>query len=100
MILNTLSKRLNHLKYDALISTLVCILNNKWSEDDFYYLKTLLLNTLHYLGCNKSEEFQSSFLKLLQDIENRSIILKNLTPLSQLISHSLRLKYVEPSFTL
>lgn len=72
-------KRLEQLKYDALISTIVCLLNNKWIEDELDYFKSLLLNTLHYLGCNKHDKFKLQYEALIKDIENRSLLVKSLT---------------------
>lgn len=43
-------KKFEQLQRDALISTIVCILNIYWKEDEKPYFKTLLLNALHYLG--------------------------------------------------
>lgn len=73
-------KRIGQLKYETLISTIVCLLNNKWIEDELDYFKTLLLNALHYLGCNKHDEFEQQRNTLLKDIESRSALLKSVTP--------------------
>lgn len=73
-------KRVGKLKHEALVSTLVCLLNNKWDEDELKYLKTLLLNALHYLGCNKYTEFTQQYSSLIEDVESRSKLLKSLTP--------------------
>jgi HKD family nuclease len=73
-------KRVVQLKYEALISTVVCLLNNKWVEDELDYFKTLLLNSLHYLGCNKHDEFKQQYDTLLKDVESRCLLLKSVPP--------------------
>ncbi len=40
-------KKIEELKGKALVNTIVCLLNNRWKENEMQYLFSLLLNTLH-----------------------------------------------------
>ena len=44
-------------KAEALVSSIVCLLNNKWRAAEMPYFNTLLLNCLHYLGEKNPTEF-------------------------------------------
>lgn len=60
-------KKIEELKQEALISTVVCLLNNNWNEKELHYLNSLLLNALHYLGWNNIKDFNAHF----SDIESK-----------------------------
>lgn len=72
-------KKFEQLQRNALISTIVCILNIYWREDESHYLKTLLLNTLHYLGWKTSEELDVNMEKLITQVREKSEQLKQPT---------------------
>lgn len=69
-------KRFAHLQHEALISTITCIVNIQWEEDEKIYLKTLLLNTLHYLGWSTSEELNENLEILIAQVKEKSRQLK------------------------
>ncbi|WP_146250914.1 phospholipase D-like domain-containing protein [Algoriphagus aquaeductus] len=47
--------KMQQLKADALVDSLICILNMKWKENEKGYAKSMILNCLHYLGGNGHE---------------------------------------------
>jgi hypothetical protein len=72
--------KVEQLKNEALISTIVCLLNNYWLEKEFHYLDSLLLNAMHYLGwkdavCsdNKFNEFKSGINERITELKHRAI---------------------------
>jgi hypothetical protein len=64
------------LKYDALVATIVCILNTRW-KDEMPYLNTMLLNCLHYLGEKNPEAFDVLLPQLRKSIEEKIESLKH-----------------------
>lgn len=72
-------KRLAHLQHDALISTITCIINVQWEENEIIYLKTLLLNSLHYLGWTTSENLDQNLEILITEVKTKSRQLKRTT---------------------
>ena len=47
-------------KAEALVSSIVCLLNNRWKVVEMNYFNTLLLNCLHYLGEKHLAEFRTA----------------------------------------
>jgi hypothetical protein len=70
-------KKIEELKAEALVSTIVCILNNRWKENELHYFFSMLLNTLHYLGWRDVSEFKSNFEELNTKIKHRISELKH-----------------------
>jgi hypothetical protein len=64
-------KKVEELKCEALISTIVCLLNNRWKENELHYFFSMLLNTLHYLGWKDVEDFNNNFVELKTKITHR-----------------------------
>lgn len=64
------------LQHDALISTIVCIINVAWKEDEKLYIKTLLLNTLHYLGWSSTVEINKNIQGLIVQVIDKTKHLK------------------------
>lgn len=69
-------KKFLELKYDALVSTIACVLNISWKEDEQFYIKTLLLNALHYLGWSTSEELNQQIPALITKVTSKTKHLK------------------------
>jgi hypothetical protein len=72
--------KVEQLKNEALISTIVCLLNNYWVEKELHYLDSLLLNAMHYLGwkdavCsdNKFNELKSGINGRITELKHRAI---------------------------
>lgn len=72
-------KKFEQLQQDALISTIVCILNTYWKEDERPYLKTLLLNALHYLGWTSTTDIDKNLIYLIEQVKEKSKNLKQAT---------------------
>lgn len=72
-------KKFEQLQYDALISTIVCILNTYWKEDERPYLKTLLLNALHYLGWTSTTDIDKNLTLLIEQVKEKAKNLKQTT---------------------
>jgi hypothetical protein len=70
-------KKVEELKGEALISTIVCLLNNRWKENELHYFYSMLLNTLHYLGWKGVEDFNNNFGELKTKITHRISELKH-----------------------
>jgi hypothetical protein len=70
-------KKVEELKGESLISTIVCLLNNRWKENELHYFYTMLLNTLHYLGWKDVEDFNNNFGELKTKITHRISELKH-----------------------
>lgn len=80
-------KKFEQLQQDALVSTIVCILNIPWKEDESLYFKTLLLNALHYLGWKSTTEIEQNFDTLIQQVKEKVSSLKQ--PAKNLETHFL-----------
>lgn len=72
-------KKFEQLQRDALISTIVCILNTYWKEDERPYLKTLLLNALHYLGWTSTTDIDKNLSNLTAQVKEKAKNLKQAT---------------------
>ncbi len=70
-------RKVEELKGEALVSTIVCLLNNRWKENELHYFHSMLLNTLHYLGWRDVEDFNNNFGELKTKITNRISELKH-----------------------
>jgi hypothetical protein len=70
-------KKVEELKGEALVSTIVCLLNNRWKENELHYFFSMLLNTLHYLGWKDVENFNSNFGELKIKVSHRISELKH-----------------------
>lgn len=68
--------KVEELKIEALVSTIVCLLNNRWNEKELHYFYTLLLNTLHYLGWKEIVEFNNNIDEFKTKINNKVLDLK------------------------
>ena len=69
-------KKVEELKGEALVSTIVCLLNNQWKENELHYFFSMLLNTLHYLSWKDVEDFNNNFGELKTKITHRVSVLK------------------------
>jgi len=69
-------KKVKELKGEALVSTIVCLLNNQWKENEMHYFFSMLLNTLHYLGWKDVDDFNKNFTELKTKITHRISELK------------------------
>lgn len=72
-------KKFEQLQRDALISTIVCIVNIYWKEDERPYLKTLLLNALHYLGWTSTTDIDKNLTTLIEQVNEKAKNLKQAT---------------------
>lgn len=70
-------KKVEELKGEALVSTIVCLLNNRWKDNELHYFYSMLLNTLHYLGWKDVEYFNNNFDELKNKIIHRISVLKH-----------------------
>jgi len=70
-------RKVEELKGDALVSTIVCLLNNRWKENELHYFYTMLLNALHYLGWKNPEDFNNNLDELKTKITHRISELKH-----------------------
>ena len=68
--------KVEQLKTEALIITIVCLLNTRWRGEELPYLYTMLLNALHYLGWKDVNGFDSNFVDLKKGIAKRISELK------------------------
>lgn len=64
------------LKQDALVSSIVCILNTKWKDEEMPYFNTMLLNCLHYLGEKNPGAFNSQLAQFKERIVSKIELLK------------------------
>lgn len=80
-------KKFDQLRRDALISTITCVLNTAWKDNESMYMKTLLLNAIHYLGWNSSVELARNRVTLQSDVDTKLNHLKQRCP--QLEEHRL-----------
>lgn len=69
-------RKVEELKSEALVSTIVCLLNNRWKENELHYFFSMLLNTFHYLGWKDVEDFNNNFGELKTKITHRISELK------------------------
>lgn len=69
-------KEIIQLINEASISTIICILNTNWKEDELPYLNTLLLNAMHCFGTRISNNFQINFRVFTENIKSKSLLLK------------------------
>ncbi|MCB0537334.1 MAG: hypothetical protein KDE33_07365 [Bacteroidetes bacterium] len=69
-------RKIEELKYEALVSTIVCLINNRWKENEQHYFFSMLLNSLHYLGWKDVEDFNDNFGELKSKITHRISELK------------------------
>jgi hypothetical protein len=69
--------KMKQLKADALVDSLICILNTKWKEYEKGYAKSMILNCLHYLGGNSPDLWGIELPLLKSKIEKRIESLKN-----------------------
>lgn len=72
--------KVEQLRHDALINSLVCLLNNNWHEKELHYFYSLLLNTMHYLGWkdtvadkNICNEFKSEVKNRITELKQRAV---------------------------
>ena len=72
-------KKFEQIQRDALISTIVCISNIHWKEDEKPYLKTLLLNALHYLGWTSTTDIDENLSTLIAQVKEKAKNLKQAT---------------------
>jgi hypothetical protein len=70
-------RKIEELKDEALVSTIVCLINNRWKENELHYFFSMLLNTLHYLGWKDVEDFNDNFGELKSKINHRLSELKH-----------------------
>lgn len=68
--------KLSQLKADALVTSIVCILNIKWKQSEEHYAICLLLNCLHYLGDRNPESFTKALPDLAKGIAEKAEALK------------------------
>jgi hypothetical protein len=71
--------KIEQLKFEALSSSIICLLNTKWRESELPYLNTTLLNCLHYFGDKTPTGFSSLWKDLYDAIADRSNSLKHLS---------------------
>jgi len=71
--------KVEQLGHDALINTIVCLLNNNWSEKEMHYFYTLTLNAMHYLGwkdaVNNTEKyhvFKAGLKNRIRELKHRA----------------------------
>jgi hypothetical protein len=70
-------KKVAELKGEALVSTIVCLINNRWNENELHYFFSMSLNALHYLGWKNIEDINCNFDALKNDINKRVSELKH-----------------------
>lgn len=75
--------KLSQLQHEALISTILCILNIPWKESEENYAKCMLLNCLHYLGYRNSSNFTKLYPLLKKNVSEKAELLKHKTQLFQ-----------------
>lgn len=64
------------LSSEALTATIVCIMNNRWKESEEHYVKTMILNCLHYLSDRNPEKFNTMLPALRKGIAEKIESLK------------------------
>ncbi len=71
--------KIEQLKHDALINTIVCLLNNNWLDKEMHYFYSLILNTMHYLGwkdvvnnVEKYHEFKAEIKNRINELKHRA----------------------------
>ena len=69
--------KVEQLGHDALINTIVCLLNNNWSEKEMHYFYTLTLNAMHYLGWKDAVNNTEKYHEFKADLKNRIRELKH-----------------------
>jgi len=72
-------KKFEQIQRDTLISTIVCIANIHWNEDEKQYLKTLFLNALHYLGWASTTDIDKNLNTLIEQVKEKAKNLKQAT---------------------
>jgi hypothetical protein len=72
--------KISQLQYEALVSTIVCVLNMCWKEFEENYAKCLLLNCLHYLGYRNSSSFDKEYPLLKRRVSEKGELLKHKAP--------------------
>lgn len=75
--------KISQLQHEALISTVVCVLNIRWKESEAHYAKCMLLNCLHYLGYRNSNTFEREYPLLKKGVSEKAELLKHKAPLFQ-----------------
>lgn len=73
--------KISQLQHEALISTIVCVLNMRWKETEENYAKCMLLNSVHYLGYRNSNTFNKQFPLIKKFVTEKADLLKRKTPL-------------------
>jgi hypothetical protein len=68
--------KMQQLSSEALIATIVCIMNNRWKESEEHYVKTMILNCLHYLSDRNPETFNAMLPALSKEIADKIESLK------------------------
>ncbi|MFH6967228.1 hypothetical protein [Flavobacterium sp. FlaQc-28] len=69
-------KKVEELKDDAFVNTVVCLVNNRWKDDELHYFFSMMLNTLHYLGWKNVDDFNNNIEELKTKINYRISQLK------------------------
>lgn len=72
-------RKIEDLKHEALINTIVCLLNNRWKDDELLYFFTMALNALHYLGSRNTDDLNNYFGEVKIKINKRNAELKHRT---------------------
>jgi hypothetical protein len=72
-------KRLEELQNEILVSTVLCIVNTPWKNEEEYYFQTLLLNTIHYIGWKSTLDLDKNLQKLTEGVRKRAEELKQPT---------------------
>jgi hypothetical protein len=70
-------KKIAELKDEALINTIVCLINNRWDENELHYFYSMSLNTLHYLGWKDISEFDENLDRMTKQVNKRVSELKH-----------------------
>lgn len=68
--------KLQQLSSEALIASIVCIMNIRWKRSEEHYVKTMLLNCLHYLSDRNPETFNTMLPVLRKGIVEKIESLK------------------------
>jgi len=74
--LATTQHQLAQYKHEALVDTIVCILNVKWYPEEEPYSKTLLFNALHCLGWSAPDDYYQEIGGLITALDERQTTLK------------------------
>jgi len=70
-------KKILDLQFEALVSSIVCLLNTKWKEEEMSYLSSLVFNCLHYFGFRNFENFEEKLVEINEQIREKSSLLKH-----------------------